>query len=185
VRQRDRAEGAARRSPTRAGADFPARREIFAQNYAKLLINKNSRCALQGSFSSVAGKLSAVAGNSPGASGYVRNRGHRLRSRTLHERYRKVNRRRHCANSVVVGYGKQTNLPWRITYGFWRGHPHRLATLARGREAVGLGPTVSGRSYSAATASISIRNSGWARAVTATSVCAGIFLPKNSSRIGP
>ena len=35
------------------------------------------------------------------------------------------------------------------------------------------------------TASTSIRNSGWASAATATNVCAGIFLPKNSSRIGP
>ena len=39
--------------------------------------------------------------------------------------------------------------------------------------------------YSTATASISIRNSGWAKAATATSVWAGIFLPKNSSRTGP
>lgn len=40
-------------------------------------------------------------------------------------------------------------------------------------------------SYSTATASTSIRNSGCASAATATSVWAGIFLPKNSSRIGP
>jgi hypothetical protein len=39
--------------------------------------------------------------------------------------------------------------------------------------------------YNTAMASISIRNSGAASAVTATSVCAGIFFPKNSSRIGP
>jgi hypothetical protein len=39
--------------------------------------------------------------------------------------------------------------------------------------------------YNTATASISMRNSGAASAVTATSVCAGIFFPKNSSRIGP
>jgi hypothetical protein len=36
---------------------------------------------------------------------------------------------------------------------------------------------------STATASISIRNSGWASALTATKVEAGIFLPKNSSRM--
>ena len=36
-----------------------------------------------------------------------------------------------------------------------------------------------------AMASTSMRNSGSASAATATSVCAGIFLPKNSSRIGP
>jgi hypothetical protein len=39
--------------------------------------------------------------------------------------------------------------------------------------------------YNTAMASISIRNSGAASAETATSVCAGIFFPKNSSRIGP
>jgi hypothetical protein len=43
---------------------------------------------------------------------------------------------------------------------------------------------LSGFRYNTAMASISIRNSGAARAVTATSVCAGIFFPKNSSRIG-
>ena len=43
----------------------------------------------------------------------------------------------------------------------------------------------SGFRYNTAMASISIRNSGAASAETATSVCAGIFFPKNSSRIGP
>jgi hypothetical protein len=43
----------------------------------------------------------------------------------------------------------------------------------------------SGSRYNTAMASISIRNSGAASAETATSVCAGIFFPKNSSRIGP
>ena len=46
-------------------------------------------------------------------------------------------------------------------------------------------PSSPGIRYNTAMASISIRNSGAASAETATSVCAGIFFPKNSSRIGP
>src|SRR5581483_5869328 len=68
---------------------------------------------------------------------------------------------------------------WRQSGGPLR-RRRRRATRSRRTD-----PAAPGRYYSTATASISIRNSGWAKAATATSVWAGIFLPKNSSRIGP
>src|SRR6202048_2741352 len=67
-----------------------------------------------------------------------------------------------------------------------RGHVAQHVRARRARGGRGAGRPHGGRvAQITATASTSIRNSGWASAATATKVCAGIFLPKNSSRIGP